>query len=214
MFAWSCWCGCTQGFWSMLCLHGAAGVAALRVSGVCYVCMELLAGLHSEFLEYVMFAWSCWCGCTQSFWSIMFASSCWCDCTQSFWSMLCLHGAAGVAALRVSGVCYVCMELLVWLHSEFLEYVMFAWCCWYGCTQSFWTMLCLHGAAGVAALEFLECVMFAWSCWRGCTRVSGVCYVCMELLAWLHSKFLEYVMFAWSCWCGCTQSFWSMLCLQ
>ena len=88
----------------MLCLHGAAGVAALRaagvaalrVSGVCYVCLELLVWLHSEFLEYVMFAWSCWCGCTQS-----------------FWSMLCLHGAAGVAALRVSGVCYVCMELLV-----------------------------------------------------------------------------------------------------
>ena len=120
MFAWSCWLGCTQSFWSMLCLHGAAGVAALRVSGVlclygaagvaalrvsgvCYVCMELLAWLHSEFLECVMCAWSYWCGCTQS-----------------FWSMLCLHGAAGVAALRVSVVCYVCMELLVWLHSEFL----------------------------------------------------------------------------------------------
>ena len=43
--------------------------------------------------------------------------------------MLCLHGAAGVAALRVSVVCYVCMEQLVWLHSEFLECVMFAWSC-------------------------------------------------------------------------------------
>ena len=148
MFAWSCWRGCTQSFWSMLCLHGAAGVAALRASGVCYVCMELLVWLHSEFLECVMFAWSCWRGCTQS-----------------FWSMLCLHGAAGVAALRVSGVCYVCMELLVGLHSEFLEYVMFAWSCWCSCTQSFWSVLCLHGAAGEAALI-----------------VSGVCYVCMELL--------------------------------
>ena len=49
--------------------------------------------------------------------------------------MLCLHGAAGVAALRVSGVCYVCMELLVWLHSEFLECVMFAWSYWRGCTR-------------------------------------------------------------------------------
>ena len=103
MFAWSCWCSCTQSFWSVLCLHGAASVAALQVSGVCYVCMELLVWLHSEFLECVMFAWNCWC-----------------SCTQSFWSMLCLLGAAGVAALRVSGVCYVCMELLVWLHSELL----------------------------------------------------------------------------------------------
>ena len=49
--------------------------------------------------------------------------------------MLCLHGAAGVAALRVSGVCYVCIELLC------------------GSTQSFWSVFCLHGAAGVVALR-------------------------------------------------------------
>ena len=32
---------------------------------------------------------------------------------------VCVHGAAGMAALIVSGVCVVCvcMELLAWLHS-------------------------------------------------------------------------------------------------
>ena len=199
IFAWS-WCGCTHSFWSMFWLI--------------HICMELV-WLHSHFLEYVLthsylhgagmaaltVSWVC-------FDSFIFAWS-WCGCTHSFWSMFWLI--------------HICMEL-VWLHSQFLEYVL---------THSY-----LHGA-GVAALTVsgvcFDSFIFAWS-WCGCTHsfwsMFWLIHICMELV-WLHSQFLEYVLthsylhgagvaalivsgvcfdsfiFPWSR-CGCTHSFWSM----
>ena len=70
---------------------------------------------------------------------------------------MCVHGAAGMAALIVSGVCFVCV----------------------------------HGGAGMAALIVFWSVfcVCAWRCWHGCTHsfLECVLCVCMELLAWLHS---------------------------
>ena len=162
--------------------------ALSAVSGLIHICM-VLVWLHSQFLEYVL-THSYLHGASMAallvsgvcFDSFIFAS-CWCGCTHSFWSMFLLI--------------HICMEL-VWLHSQFLEYVLtHSYLHGAGVAALIVSGVCfahsyLHGA-GMAALivsgVYFDSFIFAWS-WYGCTHsfwsIFWLIHICMELV-WLHS---------------------------